>query len=259
MNSVYLFVVVFTIVVGAGTLVFLELGRHFGLQRLARDTEGARAGMGAVEGAVFGLLGLIIAFTFSGASTRFDQRRQMIVQEANAAGTAYLRLDLLPASDQPKLRELMRQYVDSRIRTYQLLPDYEAVGKELGHSAQLQGELWKGAVAASTSDGGQRTALLVLTPLNELFDLRSSRIASTRIHAPRIIFILLGLLVMVSSLLAGIGMASSRRRSWIHMIGFSLIMCLAVYVILDLEYPRFGLINMEASDHFLIEARQGMN
>ncbi len=71
---------------------------------MAEDPAGALAGIGAVEGAVFGLVGLLIAFTFSGAGTRFDTRRQLVVEETNAIGTAYLRLDLLPAALQPALR-----------------------------------------------------------------------------------------------------------------------------------------------------------
>ena len=88
--------------------------------------EGARAGLGAVDGAVFALLGLMIAFTFSGAASRLEVRRQLIVQEANAIGTAYLRLDLLPPGAQPGLREDFRQYVDARLAVYSKLPDIEA-------------------------------------------------------------------------------------------------------------------------------------
>ena len=87
---------VFTLALFSSMLVLLEIGRRIGLRRMAQDSEGARAGVGAVEGAVFGLLGLLIAFTFSGAASRFDTRRQLIVEETNDIGTAYLRLDLLP-------------------------------------------------------------------------------------------------------------------------------------------------------------------
>ncbi len=87
-----------------GMLLLLEVGRRIGGRRMAKDPAGALAGIGAVEGAVFGLLGLLIAFTFSGAGTRFDTRRQLVVEETNAIGTAYLRLDLLPAALQPALR-----------------------------------------------------------------------------------------------------------------------------------------------------------
>ena len=85
----------------AGMLVLLEIGRRLGLRRLALDSEAVRAGFGVVEGAIFALMGLLIAFTFSEAASRFDTRRQLVVEEANAIGTAYLRLDLLSASAQP--------------------------------------------------------------------------------------------------------------------------------------------------------------
>ena len=98
-----------------GMLVLLETGRRLGVRRLSQDPDGTPKGVGAVEGAVFGLLGLLIAFTFSGAATRFDGRRQLVVEEANAIGTAWMRLDLLPAEAAAGLRELFRQYVDSRL------------------------------------------------------------------------------------------------------------------------------------------------
>src|SRR5512141_2270818 len=82
-------------------VLFIDFGYRAGRRRRALNPETADAGSGAVDAAVFGLLGLILAFTYSGASTRLDTRRAQIVQEANAIGTAYLRLDLLTTADQP--------------------------------------------------------------------------------------------------------------------------------------------------------------
>src|SRR5262245_47909853 len=107
----------FSIFLAAGMLVLFEVGRRLGRRRRARDPEGAREGFAPIDGAIFGLLGLLVAFTFSGATSRFDTRRDLIVEEANDIGTAYLRLDLLPAPAQPPLRELFRRYTDSRLET----------------------------------------------------------------------------------------------------------------------------------------------
>jgi hypothetical protein len=96
-------------------LMLHEIGRRVGIRRLALDPEGAREGHVVVDTAVFGLLGLLMAFTFSGAATRFEGRRHLIVEEANDIGTAYLRIDVLPAAAQPALREPFRQYLDSRL------------------------------------------------------------------------------------------------------------------------------------------------
>ena len=93
----------------AAMLAFQELGRRLGVSRAAHDPEGARAGAGVVDGAIFALLGLLIAFTFSGAASRFDHRRALIVEEANAIGTAYLRVDLLPAAAQAEMRDSFRR------------------------------------------------------------------------------------------------------------------------------------------------------
>jgi len=91
-----------------GMLILAEVGRRIGMRRLAQDPEGAEAGVGVVDGAVIALVGLLIAFTFSGAAARFDTRRQLIVEETNDIGTAYLRLDMLPVDAQPALREKFR-------------------------------------------------------------------------------------------------------------------------------------------------------
>ena len=111
---------------------------------------------------MFALLGLLIAFTFSGAAVRFDQRRSLIVQETNDIGTAYLRLDLLPPSAQPALRDLFRRYLDSRLEVYRRLPDIEAARAELARSNELQGEIWSRAVAASRMNEAPPAANMLL-------------------------------------------------------------------------------------------------
>lgn len=113
------FTVFLTAALFAGMVVLLEVGQRIGVRRIAADPEGAKSGTGAIDGAVFALLGLLIAFTFSGATSRFDDRRNLIIEETNDVSTAYLRPDLLPASSQPPLRELFRQYLDARLETYQ--------------------------------------------------------------------------------------------------------------------------------------------
>src|SRR4051795_13257952 len=117
--AVLIFVIIF-----ASILIMLHVGRRIGVHRRAVDPEGAAAGLGAIEAAVFGLMGLLIAFTFSGAASRFDARRQLIVEESNTIRTAYLRIDLLPGHSQPILRDEFRQYVDARVESFRKIPDF---------------------------------------------------------------------------------------------------------------------------------------
>jgi hypothetical protein len=241
-----------------GMLAFLELGRRIGIRRRTHDPEGASAGVGAVDGAIFALLGLLIAFTFSGAAFRFDSRRQLLIEETNAIGTAYLRIDLLPSSAQPPLREAFRRYVDARLEAYRKLPDISATQEELARVAALQGDIWTQAVTACRAEGNQSATMLLLPALNQMIDITTSRTMAAQMHPPTIIFVMLFLLALASSLLAGYGMAGSKTRSWIHMVGFAAIVATTMYVILDLEYPRLGLIRVDATDQAMVELRQSM-
>ena len=241
-----------------GMLVLLEVGRRMGARRLARDPEGARTGVTAVEGALFGLLGLLIAFTFSGAASRLEARRHLINEEANAIGTAWLRLDLLPADAQPEVRELFRQYLDSRLLTYKKIPDIPAVEAELANSTRIQGEIWRRAVAAVKTGPPGPSGTAVLGALNAMFDIMTTRTMAARTHPPPIIYAMLAVLAMAGSLFAGDAMAGARTRSWIHVLGFAIVMSLTVYVILDLEFPRVGFIRLDATDRVLVELRESM-
>jgi len=209
---------------------------------------------------VFALLGLLIAFTFSGALSRFDSRRVTVVDEANAIGTAWLRIDLLPAAAQPKLREAMRAYVDSRIATYRGLPDIAAARAELARSQALQGEIWSQAVRALRDEkAGLAAELLVLRSLNDMFNFTTTRSAATLIHPPAIIYWMLIAFSVAAAVLAGYQTAGEKDYDWPHKIGFAAMVALTVYVIFDIEYPRLGLVRIDAIDRVLVDVREGMN
>jgi hypothetical protein len=242
-----------------GMLLFLEIGRRIGMRRLKTDSGTGAEGIGAVDGAVFAVLGLLIAFTFSGATARFDTRRQQIVEETNDIGTAYLRLDLLPADAQPALRESFRRYLDARIEAFRKLPDAAAARESLAKANDLQLQIWRQAVGASHAKGASAAAPMLLLPaLNAMIDITTTRTMATQTHPPLVIFGMLFGLALAASLLAGHGMTGSRVRTWFHMLGFALVIAVAVFVILDIEYPRAGLIRIDTFDRALMDLRQSM-
>ncbi len=251
--------VLFAVFLFVGMLILLEAGRRVGQRRLAYDPEGARAGLGTVDGAIFAFLGLLLAFTFSGAATRFDHRRELVIEEANDIGTAWLRIDLLPPDAQPPLRDSFRRYLDARIDVYEKIPDLDAVKEALARANALQAEIWNRAVAGCRESTTPAANMLLLPALNAMFDITTTRTANTRIHPPTIIFGMLAVAAFVSSLLAGYGMAGGKAHSWTHMICFAAVTAIAVYVILDLEFPRFGLIRVSRFDDLLVDLRKTMN
>lgn len=240
-----------------GMILVLELGRRVGARRRARIMEGGASGVGAVEAAIFALLGLLIAFTFQGASARFDIRRALIVQEANNIGTAWLRIDLLPASAQPGMREYFRQYLDSRLATYRKIPDMVAVKAELDRTTRLQNEIWKASVA-SQKEGGQAVVMGLLPALNQMFDIVTTRTMAALTHPPMIVFVMLAFMACAAAFMAGHGMSASKTRSWVHIFGFASILAVTVFVIMDMEYPRLGLIRVDSFDQVLVNLRQSM-
>jgi hypothetical protein len=241
-----------------GVLLAMRVGRRVGERAIARYGS-IGSTIGSLEAAVFALLGLMIAFTFSGALTRFDTRRAQVVQEANAIGTAWLRLDLLPGAAQPRLRDTFRAYVDTRISTYAKLPDIKAALGEVTRSKELQGDIWSQATDASRLPNARADAGMLLLPaLNDMFDVTTTRLAATQMHPPHIIYAMLIALAIVAALLAGYQSAGEKGYAWIHKIAFATIVALTVYVILDVEYPRLGLVRIDGIDHLLVDVRAGM-
>jgi len=258
MNQI-LISVIFAAALFAGLLGCLRLGWKIGRRQLRTASEDSQAGLGAIEGSVFGLMGLLIAFTFTGAATRFHERRDLITQHVNAIGTAWLRLDLLSDDDQNQARDAFRRYVDTVIETTRDASDKEAATAGVAKLNLIQAEIWTHLVDVTKRDRSLPLAQTVLPPANEMFDLGNSRLLASRQHPPVAVFGMLGVLVLVSGLLAGFGMSKSDRQSPLHVLGFSAIMALSIYLILDIEYPRLGLIRIDAFDQALIELRASMN
>jgi hypothetical protein len=145
----------------------LELGRRLGVHRMAQDPEG-KAGAGEVEAAVFGLMGLLIVFTFSAAASRFDTRRTQLVEEANCIGTAWLRLDLLPPKAQASLRDKFRQYTDARLAYFRKLSDMGAAKVELDRASLLQNVIWKQALDGCRESGAPSTIILLVPAFTKI-------------------------------------------------------------------------------------------
>lgn len=251
--------VLFSVVLFFGMLILLETGRRFGVKRRPKESEGERGSLGTVEGAVFALFGLLMAFTFSGAASRFNEKRMLIAEEANTIETAYLRLELVPEA-KPELQELFRLYVDSRLETYRRMPNMTAARLEMANSKRIQEEIWTRAVAATRiSEVHPAANWLLLPALNNMIDITTTRTMALQQHPPRIIYALLFGLGLICSLLAGYRMSSGQHRSWLHILGFTVITVTVVYVMLDAEYPRAGLIRIEVADQALVEVRASMN
>jgi hypothetical protein len=234
--------------------VSIEAGYWLGRYR-RRSAEGEKkAPVGAIVGATLGLLGFILAFTFGLAASRFDARRKIVVEEANAIGTTYLRAGLLPDGRGGKSRELLREYVDVRLEAAQS----GDVEKVLRRSDELHRGLWQEAEAVGKQYPNSIVVGLFIQALNETIDIHATRVlVSIQSRIPGLLW---GVLYLVTSLtMAGVGyfggLANSRRSLAIAVLvlTFSAIIALVA----DLDRPREGLLTVSQST--LVDLRSMMH
>jgi hypothetical protein len=239
-----------TLMVFLCMLGLIDAGWKLGRRRLEQN-KGEQPGLGVMEAFVFGLLGLLIAFNFTGAMSRFDVRRALITEEANAISTAYLRLDLLPAASREPLQAEFKTYTESRLEYFRNFNDRAATKKRAELHVQMQGKIWSQAVAACQSQPSTPATMLLLPALNEMIDITTTREMALRTHPPMASVILLACLALASSFLAGFAMRESSVRSWPHIITFLLMAGATLYLIMDVEYPRVGLVRVDSADFVL--------
>lgn len=240
------------------SLALMKIGRKLGTRHLAREGSTGMAGLGAAEGAVFALMGLVLAFAISGALLRFDERKQLVLQEANAIANAYDRLDLLDAATATELKAHLKAYAKERVDLYSRPLSFSLLqGAELtsdnqrAEIAEQRKALWEAAIHACPQATNRADCLLVLQSLGAVFDVARLRSGAIERHPPQIIFIMLFGLGLGGSLLAGFGMAASKTASPVHMMTFAAALAFALFVVTDIEFPRLGLVRVDAFDKFL--------
>lgn len=255
------FVLVFLILIALLVILWVSvfLGRCFGILRLKKHVKHKLEVVGVAEGAVFGLLGLLIAFTFSGAYERYESRKFHLLEEANIFDTAYEMIDFAPKKYQPDLRRDVREYLDLHLATYRDIPDMERVDQDLYKAIVVQHRIWKAVVTANEENPNHGLTQLVVPAMSKMFDAFHSGINISLIHPPPIVFLLLVGLASLGGFLVGYNAAESKEKHPVHVLCYILLTAFIIYLILNLEYPRVGFIRLNAFDQMLIDVRQDMN
>jgi hypothetical protein len=210
-------------------------------------------------------MGLLLAFTLSGALQRFDERRTLIMHEANAISRAYDRLGMLEEPAKIELRAELKQYLTERLRLFSVPIGFSIAEntstydvEQLRKIGDIRNNVWDGAVIACGKMPTTAPCTLILPALNEAFEAARDRAGANERHPPRIIYIMLFALGLGGSLLAGFGMGASKKRSSVHMATFAAALAVTLYIITDIEFPRQGLITVEYFDKFLEQVLNSM-
>ena len=236
----------------AGGLVAGEIGFRLAVVFSPRHEAFARQ-FDVVRAAVFALVAFLIAFAFSGAADRFVDRLDIIVQEANALGTAWLRADVLPEPQRSELKATLKEYTADRVALMETR-DQDEIQRLLDRVSGLQAKMWGEALT-----GAQNNAplmMLVLPPLNDVFDLHTTHVALVRRHLPLPIMLVLLATSALSLVLVGFGNGRSGQRSPLLDATYAAVLSVALWMIIDLDRPRQGFI--QVSSQPIIDALAGM-
>jgi hypothetical protein len=229
----------FAVLIGA-----LEVGRWLGRRARANIDETAKSQASSLQGAILGLLALLLAFTLSMAISRYEARKQVIVDEANAIGTTYLRAKMLPPPHATEAVNLLRQYVATQLDLYNAGYDQARLQAVNQQTTQLQRQLWSIATTVSLEDNRSVPAGLFVQTLNDTIDFDAKRSAAFQNRVPSVVIWLLFGVAAVAVGMVGYNDGLGTRR---HFIGALLIVVLLVAIIwvtIDLDLPQYGLIRV---------------
>lgn len=230
-------------------VILVFVGHSLGMRWAVRHGEPKLRG-NVVDAVVFGLLGLMIAFSFNGAVGRLDAHRQLIADEVSTIGTMKHRIDLLPQASQAPLRHALRDYVQSRLDVYDAKLDPRSEPAQ--RSERLREEIWRQAIDACKAAPCTASAMtLMYGGLDELFSFPIKQALMARMHPPGIVFGTLYGLAMLCAFLVGYDLGGVKARTWLYAFAFPFTMTAIIWVILDVEYPRLGVNRLDDLEQLL--------
>jgi hypothetical protein len=231
-----------------------EIGYRFGRRRRDDYDADGRSNFSNLQVGLFGLFGLLLAFTFNMAQSRYEARREVIVNEANAIGTASLRADLVAEPARGEIRALLRDYVDRRIAPPGIrLADLR---RQIAESEAIQTRLWARAAAAAVATPTPAAALLV-PAVNDVIDLHGKRVAASRAHVPEAAIVLVIAFALGAALITGFRNGVGHRHARLPSAAFLVTVTAVIGVIIDLDRPQRGLISLDQRP--LIELRASLH
>jgi len=219
-----------------------EVASRVGRRWRFKLDETDRTNLNTIEAAMLALIGLLLAFSLSMSVTRFDLRRQLMVDEVNAIGTAWLRSGLLPEPTRSSLRSQLRDYAQTRVELFEDA-NYRNVAED-AKGGTIRDSIWREASVIAVADPRSIQAGLLIQSLNDMIDLHTRRDVANANHVPELVWWLLIVITLLSMASAGFNDAQGSRSNLGSRIVLTLALSLTLSLTLDLDRPRRGLITV---------------
>jgi hypothetical protein len=237
-------------------LACVYAGRKVGLKRIKAYTENEGGATGTTISAMLGLLAFLLAFTFGMSASRYDTRRKNIVDEANAIGTALLRADLYPDEERAAFRNDFHQYLEARIHYFEAGQDIVEAEKAKTKADNYGTQLWVRATKLSHQPDRYVATMQMIPALNGMLDISTTRLMAELARVPDTIVSMLFVLSLATAFYLGYSSAAKGRLDWFVAVGFCVLTSVVVYITLDLDRPRRGLIQLTTSHQAMLELRK---
>lgn len=234
-----------------------EAGYRLGLRRRLRMDEAAKSRLDSVQSEILVLLGILLGFTVAMSVSRYDGRKHAVVSEANAIGTAALRARLLPAPERGEAVTLLRQYVDTRLQSTQRRLDQAALNELERKASQVHEQLWLLAAVVNRKEPQNFTTGLFISALNDLIDAKGLRDAALDNHVPASVMLLLFTAAILAVSMVGYSNGVANHRATVVTGMLIVLFALTIFVIVDLDRPRRGLIRV--SQISMTELKKGLD
>jgi hypothetical protein len=231
-------------------LIGMEGGRRLNMA-LSGPNEARAAG--PIDGVVYAVLGLLVAFMFATTAARFETRRELIVEQCNALGTAWLRIDALPEADRWPIRDAMRRWAHLAGDLSTVSLDERRFQEAIREADALQRTTWQLSVDAVKRAQQPALLLFVLAPQNSWMDLTVSRMALGKLGLPPPVLVTMLVVALISAVLAGFTLPRKQWHSLLNKVGFAAAIALPMYIIFDMSEPRMGLIRIDKMDQLFAE------
>jgi hypothetical protein len=233
-------------------LASYEVGYKLGTRGEARQDKDAQGSIGPMVGGLLGMLGFVLAFTFSMAASQHDLRKQNVLEEANTIGTAYLRADLIDRQYGTEVKRLLREYVDIRLKAARG-SDLDAA---LAKSVEIHSLLWTQVSTAARKSPSSNTSLMIQS-INDVIDMHEKRVtAGLRNRIPSSVWIALSAITALTMITMGMQVGLTGVRRLVAVITLSLAFSVLVTLVVDLNRPQSGLITV--GQQAMVDLQRGM-
>jgi hypothetical protein len=241
LNSITVVLILFFLILLAN-----EAGYRLGYYFQVRTDKDVKAQTNTIQAGTLGLLALILGFTFNMALQRFNNRSEAVIAEANSIGTTLLRTNLLPEPYDSLTYVQLQKYIVLRLQVsntdYVMITEQEELNKQ---TKKLQHEIWMIAVNASRVDPRSVTTGYFISALNNMIDAYGNRNALLELHVPEVILFLLFIVFIMSGVLMGYASGLGKKRTTAPTILMTFLICLMVFIIIDLDRPKRGIIKIK--------------